>query len=58
MTFQRLWVLFFLPLPLGWLFYEWRRHIRRTPLTIKAIMMVLGILALSEPVVETRDRKI
>ncbi len=58
MTFLRLWVLLFLPLPLGWIFYEWNRHIRRTPLLIKAVMMILGILALSEPVIETRDRKV
>ena len=53
MTFLRLWVLLFLPLPLGWIFYEWNRHIRRTPLLIKAVMMILGILALSEPVIDS-----
>ena len=58
MTFQRLWVLFLLPLPLGWMVWEWKRHIRRAPLLIKTAMMLLGILALSEPVVEVRDQKV
>ncbi len=58
MTFLRLWVLFFAPLPIAWLIWEWRRHTRRTPIILKAITMLLGILALSEPVVETRDRKV
>ncbi|MCU1326486.1 MAG: von Willebrand factor, type, partial [Bryobacterales bacterium] len=58
MTFQRLWVLIFLLLPLGWMLWQWRQHTRRAPLIIKTIMVVLGILALSEPVVEVRDRKV
>src|SRR4051794_25936692 len=58
MTFQRLWILVFLPLPIAWMIWQWRPHTRRAPLVIKTVMVILGILALSEPVVETRDRKV
>ena len=58
MTFERLWVLLFLPVPIAWMLWEWRRHVRRAPLVMKTLMVVLGLLALSEPVLETRDRKV
>jgi uncharacterized protein YegL len=58
MIFERLWVLPFLLAPLVWFAWEWRRQTRRTPLILKVSMMVAVILALAEPVLETRDRKV
>ena len=58
MTFERLWALLLLPLPLGWLAWEWRRQLRRTPLILKAAMAVAVVLALAEPVFESHDRKV
>jgi uncharacterized membrane protein/uncharacterized protein YegL len=58
MTFDRLWVLPFLLLPLLWAAFEWRRQVRRTPLILKTVMIALVILALAEPVIEFRDRKV
>ena len=58
MIFERLWVLPFLLIPLAWLAWEWRRQARRTPLLLKFTMLMVVILALAEPVLETRDRKV
>jgi Ca-activated chloride channel family protein len=58
MIFERPWALLLLPLPLGWLVWEWRRQMRRGPLAMKTAMMVAVILALAEPVLEIRDRKV
>ena len=46
MTFDRLWVLLLLPLPMGWLAWEWRRQTHRAPLVLKTGMVVALILAL------------
>ena len=58
MIFERLWALLLLPLPLAWLAWEWRRQTRHAPVLIRTAMLVAVILALSEPVLETRDRKV
>jgi Ca-activated chloride channel family protein len=58
MIFERLWALLLLPLPLGWMAWEWRRQVRHAPLLLKVAMAVAVIFALSEPVFETRDRKV
>ncbi len=58
MTFDRLWVLLLLPLPLGWLAWEWRRQAHRAPLMLKTGMLLALILALAEPVYQSRDRKV
>jgi uncharacterized membrane protein/uncharacterized protein YegL len=58
MIFERLWALSFLVIPFGWLAWEWRRQVRRMPLILKTAMIVAVILALAEPVLETRDRKV
>jgi uncharacterized membrane protein/uncharacterized protein YegL len=58
MTFERLWVLTLLLLPFGWLAFEWRRQVRRTPLLLKTAMIAAVIIALAEPVLEYKDRKV
>ncbi|HTA46497.1 MAG TPA: VWA domain-containing protein [Bryobacteraceae bacterium] len=58
MTFDRLWVLWLLALPLGWLVWEWRRQPRRSSLLLKTAMVAAVILALSEPSITYRQRKI
>jgi Ca-activated chloride channel family protein len=59
MIFERLWVLLLLPLPLGWMAWEWRRQaLRHAPLILKTAMAVCVILAMAEPVFQTRDRKV
>jgi Ca-activated chloride channel family protein len=58
MIFERLWALLLLPLPLAWITWEWRRQMRLAPLLMKTGMIVAVILALAEPVFETRDRKV
>ncbi len=58
MTFDRIWVLPFLVLPLAWIFWEWRRQPRRAPLLLKAAMIASVILAVSEPSITFRERKV
>ncbi|MGA2715274.1 MAG: VWA domain-containing protein [Bryobacteraceae bacterium] len=58
MTFERLWVLLLLPLPLAWLAWEWRQQPRRAPLYLKVAMVVAVILALSEPSLSLQVRKV
>ncbi len=58
MIFERLWALLLLPLPLGWLAWEWRRQLRHAPLLLKGGMAVAVVLALAEPVFESRDHKV
>jgi Mg-chelatase subunit ChlD len=58
MTFDRLWVLPFILIPILWALFEWRRQIRRAPLLLKTAMIAAVILALAGPVIEFRDRKV
>ncbi len=58
MIFERHWALALLLIPLLWMAWEWRRQARRTPLILKTAMILAVILALTEPVLETRDRKV
>lgn len=58
MIFERLWVLLLLPLPLAWMVWEWRRQLRHAALILKTAMAVAVILALAEPVFESRDHKV
>jgi Ca-activated chloride channel homolog len=58
MTFDRAWVLFLLILPVAWLAWEWRRQSRHAHLLLKFAMIVAVILALSEPIVRFRERKV
>lgn len=58
MSFDRLWVLWFLALPIGWVAWEWRRQPRRASLCLKAATMAAVILALAEPSMTYRERKV
>src|SRR5579863_7561001 len=58
MTFERLWALLLLPLPLAWVAWEWRRQIRHNHLLLKAAMALAVIFALAEPVLSIHDRKV
>ncbi|HTB17669.1 MAG TPA: VWA domain-containing protein [Bryobacteraceae bacterium] len=49
MTFERSWVLIFLLLPLGWMFFEWRHTRRITALLLKTLSFLAIVLALAEP---------
>ncbi len=49
MNFERAWVLIFLLLPLGWMFFEWRRTRRVAGLVVKTITFLAIVLALAEP---------
>ena len=58
MSFARLWALALLLLPFAWIAWEWRRQVRHAALLLKVATMVLIILALAEPVLTTRSRKV
>ena len=58
MTFARLWALALLLLPFAWIAWEWRRQVRHAALLLKVATMVLVILALAEPVLTTRSRRV
>src|ERR1700744_2923049 len=58
MTFDRIWLLPLLILPVAWVVWEWRRQPRRAPLLFKASMIAAGILALAEPSITVRERKV
>jgi Ca-activated chloride channel homolog len=47
--FERAWVLIFLLLPLGWMFFEWRRTRRTLALVLKTVAFLAIVLALAEP---------
>jgi uncharacterized protein YegL len=58
MTFDRAWVLFFLALPIAWLAWDWRRQAQLAHLLLKVGMIVAVILALAEPSIAIRERKV
>jgi Ca-activated chloride channel family protein len=58
MTMERAWALLLLILPLVWVVREWRHHAHRNALLLKAAMVVLVIVALAEPALSIRDRKV
>ncbi len=57
MTFERAWVLIFLLLPLGWMFFEWRRTRRITALILKTLAFLAIVLALAEPTLTVPQTK-
>src|SRR5580698_6033596 len=57
MTFERTWVLIFLLLPLGWMFFEWRRTRRITALVLKTLAFLAIVLALAEPTLTVPQTK-
>lgn len=58
MTFERWWVLLLLFLPAAWVVWEWRRQSRWLPLFLKALMAACVLLAIAQPVLEIRERKV
>ena len=58
MTFERAWALLLLVLPLVWLAREWTRQTNRAALLLKAGMVAAVIVALAEPALAIRDRKV
>jgi Ca-activated chloride channel family protein len=57
MTFQRVWVLVFLLLPLGWMLFELRRTRRTLPLILKTVAFLAIVLALAEPTLTLPETK-
>ena len=57
MIFERTWVLIFLLLPLGWMYFEWRRTRRITALVLKTLAFLAIVLALAEPTLTTPQTK-
>lgn len=57
MIFERAWVLIFLLLPLGWMFFEWPHTRRVTALILKTLAFVAIVLALAEPTLTVPQTK-
>ena len=57
MTFERAWVLIFLLLPLGWMFFEWSRTPRLAALVLKTLAFLAIVLALAEPILTVPQTK-
>ncbi len=57
MSFDRTWVLLFVPVLLAWIAYEWRRTPRHRALVVKALSFLALILALAEPRVVVPESK-
>src|SRR5580704_1309590 len=49
MTFDRVWMLLFLVLPVAWAIFEWRNTKRHLPLVLKACSLLAIVVALAEP---------
>ena len=58
MNFERGWVLIFAIVPLLWAAWEWRLSARRLSLGLKVAALIAVILALSEPRLLYKDRKV
>jgi len=62
MTFERLWVLLLLALPVAWAIFQWRASglvkQGRLRLVLKALSVAAVIVALSEPRVESSESKL
>lgn len=57
MTFERLWVLLLLLLPVLWVAWQWSRCGRRAGLLLKALALAAVILALAEPKLSVWETK-
>jgi len=55
--FERAWVLIFLLLPLGWMFFEWQRTRRTLALILKTLAFLAIVLALAEPTLTVPQTK-
>ena len=58
MTFERLWVLWLLPLALAWVAWEWQRSGRRQHLLLKGGMLVAVILGLAAPNLTFKESRV
>ncbi|MEZ5400326.1 MAG: VWA domain-containing protein [Bryobacteraceae bacterium] len=58
MSFDRWWMLLFVPLPLAWWAWEARRTGRRLGLALKALSLVAIVLALAEPQLDVWETKV
>ncbi len=58
MTFDRLWVLWLLSLPVLWAGWEFQRTSRRGALLVKALAFALIVLALAEPKLRIFESKV
>ncbi len=58
MTFDRIWVLAFVWLPLAWTIFEWRRTQRKLALVLKALSFAAILFALAEPRLNTSETKV
>src|SRR5580700_5146310 len=58
MSFERAWALLLLALPLAWIAWDWRRQPRHAHLVLKVSMIAAVILALAEPTLSYRARKV
>jgi Ca-activated chloride channel family protein len=57
MTFDRVWMLIFLVLPVAWTATEWRRTARHLPLILKACSLLAIVIALAEPRLAVSETK-
>ena len=58
MTFERLWCLLLLPIPLFWMWQQWPLVTRKRALALKATCFALIALALSGPVMNVNETKV
>jgi uncharacterized membrane protein len=58
MTFERAWVLFFLPAVLAWAAWQWRNISRRAGLIIKTLALSAVVIALAEPRLSVWETKV
>ena len=58
MTFERLWCLLLVPLPLIWMWRQWPHVTRKRALALKAACFALIALALSGPVMSVNETKV
>lgn len=58
MTFDRVWVLAAVWIPLAWMIFEWRRTTRRGALVLKALSFAAILFALAEPRLNVSETKV
>jgi hypothetical protein len=58
MTFERMWVLWLLAVPLLWAWREWPRSLRRAGIVLKAAVFALILLALAEPQMSVFEQRL
>ena len=58
MTFERLWCLLLVPLPLAWAWHQWPMVTRKRALILKAACFAMIALALAGPVMSVNETKV